>query len=270
MKKSLLILALGLCLIAAGCGKKEEAPEPEEVVEEETVEYQVIGNASDTAYKVLLTNSTGQDIKGIAVKMFEETEYPANMIKSDEVFANETTAEVYYTPEAVEAPVSDEADSSEKAINIVYTVQITFADDTVYELSSFAFEDIKDEAELCMEDDVVFLKYVSKDTDTEVSTKEMELGAKAQKESEEASEEQQTTTNNSSSSSTPSGSSSSNNNTSSNNSSSNSGSTTPSQDSESCLDGVDVPSQDSESCLGGVDVPSQDSEGCLGDVEIVE
>ena len=45
------------------------------------------------------------------------------------------------------------------ALNVVYQVQITLADGTVYELSSLGMDDIDQNAELCLEDDVVFVKY---------------------------------------------------------------------------------------------------------------
>ena len=189
MKKTVVMcmLALSLCLIAAGCGKKEEETEVKEaekvVIEEEEVEYQIIGNENEDAYEILLTNSTGKDIVGIAVKTSDKTEYPSNMMKSDEVLKDGVTAKLFYTPEE-----SSESVDTEKAVNVVYNVQITLADNTVYELSSFGFDDIKEEAELYLEDDVVFVKYISKTTDDEISTKEQELGAKAQKEAQEAAE----------------------------------------------------------------------------------
>lgn len=283
MKKPvlMLMLALSLCFVTVGCGEKEAETEVEETVEievEETVEYQVIGNESEDAYKVLLTNSVGQDIKGIAIKTSDKEEYPANMMKTDEVLKDGDTAELYYTPETTEAA---DIESTEKAVNIVYNVQLTFADDSVYELSSFGFDDIKETAELCLEDEVVFIKYISAATDDEISTKEQEIGAKEQKAAEEAAAkaaeeaaaaqkaaeeaaaqqaaQSQTTNNNYSGSSSSSTSSST---------SGGSTTTTPSQGSESCLGGGVEVNQGSESCLGGGVEVNQDSESCLGGVEV--
>lgn len=67
---------------------------------------------------------------------------------------------------------------------MVYQVQITLADGTVYELSSLGMDDIDQNAELCLEDDVVFVKYTSKASGDTVSTKEQEVAAKAQKDAE--------------------------------------------------------------------------------------
>lgn len=190
MKKAVICLMLALCLcgMAAGCGKKEEekttTAEKKETVKEEEKEYQVIGNKTDEAYDILLKNSTGQDITGIAVKTSDKAEYPANMMKTEEVLKQGDTAELFYTPEA--AAESADVSSTDKAVNIVYNVQITLADGNIFEISSFGFDDIKDEAELCLEDGVVFVKYVSKTSGDSVTTKEQELGMKAQKEAQEA------------------------------------------------------------------------------------
>ena len=67
---------------------------------------------------------------------------------------------------------------------MVYQVQITLADGTVYELSALGLDDIDKNAELCLEDDVVFTKYTSKASGDAVSTKEQEVAAKAQKDAE--------------------------------------------------------------------------------------
>ena len=65
-----------------------------------------------------------------------------------------------------------------------YQVQITLADGTVYELSSLGLDDIDQNVELCLEDDIVFVKYTSKASGDAVSTKEQEVAAKAQKDAE--------------------------------------------------------------------------------------
>ena len=233
MKKVLRILLLALCLcgVLAGCGKKEEAEETKKEekakVQEETKEYLIIGNKTDKAYDILLKNSTGQDITGIAIKTSDKTEYPANMMKSGDVLKKGETAELFYTPEeaakdgtdASEGKATGDTDAEEgkaaadtgktdktaaadtsgaddeegnladAAINLLYNVQVTLADGTKMELSSLGFEDIKEEAELCLEDEVCFVKYVSKASGDSVSTKEQELGAKVQREAQAAAEQ---------------------------------------------------------------------------------
>ncbi len=217
MKKVLRILLLALCLcgVLAGCGKKEEAEETKKEekakVQEETKEYLIIGNKTDKAYDILLKNSTGQDITGIAIKTSDKTEYPANMMKSGDVLKKGETAELFYTPEeaagdgadakegkdsvedtdaekekaAADAGKTDETGNlADAAINLLYYVQVTLADGTKMELSSLGFDDIKEEAELCLEDEICFVKYISKASGDSVSTKEQELGAKVQREAQ--------------------------------------------------------------------------------------
>ena len=83
-----------------------------------------------------------------------------------------------------EAGETEGVGEKDVALNVVYQVQITLADGTVYELSSLGMDDIDQNVELCLEDDVVFAKYTSKASGDAVSTKEQEVAAKAQKDAE--------------------------------------------------------------------------------------
>lgn len=203
MKKRLLILAGVLCIgcLLAGCGKeKSEETEKKEVKEEEPeVTYQVIGRESEDAYNILLTNSTEKVITGIQVKDSAQTEYPANMMSGSQKIEKDETVEFYYTPETIPGDNADEKGSDEKSgdaendvpeiadavINVVYSLQVTFEDGTVHELSSFAVDDI-DEASICYEDEVAFLTYKSKSEDVEISTKEAELALKSDRDAAKA------------------------------------------------------------------------------------
>lgn len=195
MKKAALCLLVALCLggVITGCGKKEEPAkkteekaETEETKKKETKEeakeeYMVIGNKNADAFEILLKNSTGKDITAIAVRTSDKAEYPANMMKSGETLKNGKTAVFFYTPEKG-AGSTQSAVNTDKQINVTYHMQVTLADGGVIELSSFGFEDVKEEAELCYEENVGYIKYVSKTSGDAVSTKEQELGAKAQRE----------------------------------------------------------------------------------------
>ena len=193
------LLAVLLCIgfVFSGCEKKEEEPVAEkesqavkgaEVEKEESL--QVVGNESADACHVLMTNSTGKNITGLSVKRSDETEYPANMMKSGQKIENNEKFDFYYTVKEEDNTVenNNEEQKSELAdalVNLTYTLQVTFEDKTVAELSSFAIEDME-EASLCFEDDVYFLKYTSISEKTEVTTKEMELMVKADNEKAEA------------------------------------------------------------------------------------
>lgn len=201
MKKAVLCLMLALCLCGTvtGCGKKEEpAKKTEEKTEtketkkketkEEKEEYMVIGNENAEAFAILLKNGTGQDITAITVKTSDKAEYPASMMKSGETLKNGKTAKFFYTPEKTGDSAKGASDT-DKLVNITYNMQVTLADGSVIELSSFGFEDIKEEAELCYEESVGYIKYTSKTSGDSVSTKEQELGAKAQRDAAAAAQQ---------------------------------------------------------------------------------
>lgn len=200
MKKQLRMLAGLLCVgvLLAGCGK-EKAEEKKEVKEEEPeITYQVIGRESEDAYKMLVTNDTGNIITGIQIKNSEQAEYPANMMSGDQKIEKDEIVEFYYTPETTsgEAPAEngvageevqadngggDTPEIADAVVNVTYSLQITFEDGTVHELSSFAVDDMEEVA-ICYEDEVSFLTYMSKSENVEINTKEAELAVRADKE----------------------------------------------------------------------------------------
>lgn len=197
MKKRLFVLAGILCIgvLFSGC-KKEEPEEKKEVKEKEPeVTYQVIGRESKDAYDIFVTNDTENVITGIQIKNSEQAEYPANMMSGEQKIETDETVELYYTPETLpedkagEDNPADEAEDkpaiADAVVNITYSVQLTFEDGTVHELSSFAVDDI-DEVTVCYEDEVAFLTYQSKSQDVEISTKEAELALKSDREAAKA------------------------------------------------------------------------------------
>lgn len=197
MKKRLFVLAgiLSIGVLLSGCGK-EEPEEKKEVKEKEPeVTYQVIGRESEDAYDILMTNDTKNVITGIQIKNSEQTEYPANMMSGGQKIEKGETVELYYTLETLpedkageDSPaegVEDKPEIADAVVNITYSVQLTFEDGTVHELSSFAVDDV-DEVTLCYEDEVTFLTYKSKSQNVEISTKEAELALKSDREAAKA------------------------------------------------------------------------------------
>ena len=196
MRKSVWALAAVLCLGMAGtgCTQKEPAePEPE---------YETVGQESEDALDFLLTNATGNTITGLSVKSSAQPEYPSNMIASGQTVEADETVEFYFTPESAAGgsdaaqaedaeEASDAAGEEESApvadaqINETYSLQVTFEDGTVKEVSNFAVNDMQD-ADLMYEDEVVFVKYTSISAETEISTKEAELAVKADKDAAQA------------------------------------------------------------------------------------
>ena len=186
----MLILCIGIFM--TGCGKKEDVKkdikqdsETEKKEEEEQKEvYITIGNKSEEAYNIYVTNHTGRGITQVMFKTSDKAEYPSNMMKADEVWPDNETAEIFYIPESMAVKdgedVKKEA-ASGKSLNIVYNVKFVLDDGSEFELSSLGIEDIDKDVELCFEDNVGFVKYVSKNTKAEVSTKEQEIGARAKR-----------------------------------------------------------------------------------------
>lgn len=189
MKKAVIkgILVIGAACLIFGCGKKEEAQEAEksktemsedkEVEKEEETEYKTIGKESEDAYKLLLTNQTGDEITGFAIKVSSSQEASQNLLEEGMKIEKEETVCVYYTPEK-----SDEKQGTE--VKVTYDFSLSYTDGHVVEITGLGLEDME-EAKLCFEDEVGFVKY-KKDGSEEVSTKETALALKAQKEAQEA------------------------------------------------------------------------------------
>lgn len=183
MKKIGLFCVLASCLLlVTACGKNEKNTETQESAVEsaaassEEITYQTVGAESEDAFSQLVKNSTGLEVKGIAVKTSEAPDYPANMLTESAVVKSDETVMLYYTPEKGQ----EEAQ---------FMVQLTFADDSVMELSSLPFAqfDEKSAIELLKDETsgVLYLKYMDKDG-KEASTQEQEIAYKAQKDKEKA------------------------------------------------------------------------------------
>ncbi len=211
MKRAVIkgLLAAGAICVLLGCGKKEddtreqEEPKTEQsegnedeeglqVKGEETEEekgeekkddaagaeeaaLQVIGTESSDAYKVLLTNHTGDAIIGFSVKASTENEFPANMMEADTKIGNDEKVCLYYAPPETEAAES----SSGKMLRTTYEFSVTNENGREIRMPGLIFDDIE-EAELCFEDEVGFIRYVSVDSGEEITTKEMALLLQAQ------------------------------------------------------------------------------------------
>ncbi len=189
MKKAVIkrILVIGTACLLLGCGKsgesreaekpKTEMSEDEEVEKEEETEYKTIGKESEDAYKFLLTNQTGDEITGFAIKASASQETSQDLLEEGMKIEKEETVCVYYTPEKSDAEQGAEA-------KVTYDISLSYADGHVVEIVGLGLENME-EAKLCFEDEVGFVKY-KKDGSEEVSTKETALALKAQKEAQEA------------------------------------------------------------------------------------
>lgn len=221
-RKFIMLLGLTLCagMLFAGCGSKEEsqpAEVEEEPAEEEDVPDRSIGEETDDAFTVDITNEVGQDITGIQVKHADEETWSENIIGSGEEILADETVRFYYTPTAAaEDAASNDASGENAAQNTEstaeaadagesgtsedtgllagnldlkdsYDVQLTLADGQIFQLTGFAFDDME-AAAIKFEDGVVFIEYESLESSETVSTKEQELGLKQQREEAAAAE----------------------------------------------------------------------------------
>lgn len=190
MKKKIIALVFAgvMVLSMIGCGNKEEtkatesteaATESETETEEET--FKTIGTEkeADNVFCVKLKNSTGKKITGVSVKTMDDTEFSENMLKEKDVFEVNEERNLFYEAASDEnqETESEENTGDEKLLTPGYDIQLTFEDETVKVLHAFPFEDIE-EGEICLEDDVAFLKYESLSSKQKVNTKEAELAEK--------------------------------------------------------------------------------------------
>ena len=179
MKKAIYLLLAAVILVCSACGEQPQ-PVKEEVKKEVKVADLTIGNKSEEALVFLMKNGLDQDITGMMIKTAEMEEYPANMMTEEMVWGKGDVAEIYYIPETA---FNDE--EAEKVVNLIYQAKFILADGSEVELTSLGIEDIDGEATLKYEEEVAFVSYKSKLVGNEVSTKEQELGAKAQREAAE-------------------------------------------------------------------------------------
>ena len=143
----MLVLALSTGLLLTGCQKETEAKkEPEKVEqteEKKEEELKFIGTEEEGSSKIILENKTGKDIKGIAVKKSEETEFGENLLAEADIYQiDEKRYFCYKFEEAAE--IAAETSEDAKLLIQGYDIQLTFADDTAAILHGFPFQDMKE------------------------------------------------------------------------------------------------------------------------------
>ena len=285
MKSKFLLIAVSALFAAAallsGCGSDNNYVVEDEPVETEaepalnTIGEPITGENVLTAN---LTNETGRDIIGFAMKVSEDTEFGANLMDEGDVFtAGEERILYYDAADAFEAAAAQTGtDPNEPVLEPAFDIQLTLkaaeegGEDTVVVLHQFPFGDLT-AGELRFEDEVAFVTYVSSATGEELTTKEAELKLKEDEAAAAAAPAASTTTTtttqqNSTSSSTGSSSNSGSGN------SSNSGSGSSGSDSGSGSgSGGDSGSsnQGGSSDNSGGSSGGGDDSGCIGDEGLV-
>lgn len=151
-------------------GSKDDTQEEEKQADEAEAEQKVIGTESADAHKILLTNHTGDAITAFSVKASTDADFPENMIPAETKVEKDETVCLYYAP-----PQSEGTESGTgKMLRTTYEFGVTNESGQEFRIAGLIFDDIE-EAELCFEDEVGFLRYVSVDSGEEISTKEMAL-----------------------------------------------------------------------------------------------
>ena len=182
MKRKALLVILTITVIGfmlGGCGSDaKENAEGLSVEANEVGEFVIGGDVqTDSTLTALLTNETGKEITGFAVKESSETEYPDNMIPEGKNFGAGQACTLCYTPE--HAVVSASAQGN--AVEPQYDAMITFADQTSMEWLGIPFGDMQ-EGKLCLAEDVLYVTYISAATNEEINTLEAAKQAKLLKE----------------------------------------------------------------------------------------
>lgn len=153
--KAILPVSLALLLVMTGCSSQQEAvklsnasagttaastytPVPTETVETTGPD---IGTESDSdlCQKIYVTNKTGKNITGFAIREDSSASYGENMMQDSDVFKNDENRKVYYEEDASTAGVSSTADSSLAGalVNVAYDLQLTYEDGTTEEIMNF-------------------------------------------------------------------------------------------------------------------------------------
>lgn len=191
------VLALTLAgAIFAGCASSEEnvsseptpspkataTPAPTAEPTATPVPLKVIGEESETAYKVVLENGTEQNVTVFSVKSSSEEEFPESMLPEKELFAADEKRALYVEKEADEKQAK-----GEKLLDPQYDIRFMLEDGREFMLHAFPFGDIE-EGVIKIEGEIAYLEYTSVESKKPISTKEAEL---AVLESEKAEAEQE-------------------------------------------------------------------------------
>ncbi|MGI5874616.1 MAG: hypothetical protein ACOX8R_08190 [Bacillota bacterium] len=284
MKSKFLLIAVSALFAAAallsGCGSDNNYVVEDEPVETEaepalnTIGEPITGENVLTAN---LTNETGRDIIGFAMKVSEDTEFGANLMDEGDVFtAGEERILYYDAADAFEAAAAQTGtDPNEPVLEPAFDIQLTLkaaeegGEDTVVVLHQFPFGDLT-AGELRFEDEVAFVTYVSSATGEELTTKEAELKLKEDEAAAAAAPAASTTTTTTTQQNSTSSSTGSSSNSGSGSGSSNSGSGSSGSDSGSGSGGDSGSSnQGGSSDNSGGSSGGGDDSGCIGDEGLV-
>lgn len=171
MKGKTIALALAGCMAFFGLSacSSQQGPEQEEaeIVEEPTCEL-VIGNEDVEVVNFPMTNGTDKTITGLQVKGVEEEAFSANLMRADQAWEPNQTADVFFADvifeggaskaDGAEASSSSKNDSSSSStssgasalpaddlvMNEAYDLQFTESDGTIFVLHQLVLASLAD------------------------------------------------------------------------------------------------------------------------------
>ncbi len=178
MKKRLVkqIMVLGLAVVLSS-GMAVTAFAEETSVSEETVENELktIGDAeNEEAISLTLTNASGSDIKGIALKKADEEGFSENLLREEDIFADGESRILYLDIKGDEKATTEEEKDDEEAKEYPeFSLRLTYDDEQQQELHVFPLKE-STEFELHRGDNNAWLTYKDEETGEEVSTEKDE------------------------------------------------------------------------------------------------
>ena len=180
--KKLLCALFCTSLLLAGCSSSQTT---EEKTDEPTLRS--FGKESETAYKLTVTNSTGQAMKAFNIEDDVDHE-KSEILTDDEVIDDGEQVIIYLEP----SDAKEEQEDDEIAIRTLYIVSFTLEDDSEFTLMDMSFDEI-DTFKVKVEEDVAYITYKDED-DKEQSTldaeKELIETKKAEEEAAKKAEEE--------------------------------------------------------------------------------
>lgn len=175
-KLMLAAMTAALLLSAAGCGKKEEAPvvtptpaptaTPTPVpatptpAPTATPAPRVVGTKTSVSKFVYLTNATGADVRELYLKASAQDEWSKNMIPAESTIKAAEQVQMHYTPAAGQGSETP-----------VYDLRLVDKEGNGYEIYSVELGDME-RASLRLQDDIVYLSYMSLSEKKEKNTRE--------------------------------------------------------------------------------------------------
>lgn len=193
MKHRFMYAVLAAGLLFGGCGSG--SPAADDAAETENEAALILGKEAEGSKSVILCNKTGQEIT--SVKLIEGTaaQQDAAQKEAEELmpaqgeWKQDEKAELFYPAadkEEAEGKNSD-ADSSQIALKKLTSVILTLKNGEEKTLYDVNFQNVKDDAQLLLQDGVVYMTYTSTE-DEPVNTLESQKAQleKIAKEKEEA------------------------------------------------------------------------------------